>query len=152
MPPADAEAPALILHAAGEPIDRASSRPDFLIACYPVVSFTTPYTHQGSKKNLLGDNPDPKLVELMSNELQVTSETPPSFLWHTNEDSGVPPENSVLFYLALRKANVPAELHIFEKGRHGLGLAREVPNVSSWPDRARDWMRGRGLLDRKASS
>ena len=135
-----------------DPVARVSCRPDFMILCYPVISFTSGVTHQGSKKNLLGENPDPKLVESFSNELQVMPQTPPTFLWHTNADTGVPPENSVLFYLALRKANVPAELHIFEKGRHGLGLAREVPNVSSWPDRARDWMRGRGLLDRKASS
>jgi acetyl esterase/lipase len=133
---------------ADDPIDRASCRPDFMILCYPVISLTTPYTHQGSKKNLLGENPDPKLVESLSNELQVTPETPPTFLWHTDADSGVPPENSVLFYLALRKAKVPAELHVFEKGKHGLGLAAGVPAVSSWPDRAIDWMRGRGLLDK----
>lgn len=134
---------------ASDPIERASSRPDFLILCYPVISFTSPYTHQGSKKNLLGENPDPKLVEKFSNELQVTPQTPPTFLWHTNADTGVAPENSVLFYLALREAKVPAELHIFEKGRHGLGLAREVPAVRSWPDRCVDWMRGRGLLEKE---
>ena len=130
-------------------IERVSCRPDFLILCYPVISFTAPFTHQGSRKNLLGENPDPKLVESMSSELQVTSETPPTFLWHTNEDTGVPPENSAVFYLALRKAKVPAEMHIFEHGRHGLGLAKGIPAVSSWPDRAADWMRGRGLLDKK---
>ena len=134
---------------ASDPIERVSSRPDFLIACYPVVSFTTPYAHQGSKRNLLGDNPDPKLVELLSNELQVTSETPPTFLFHTNEDKGVPAENSVLFYLALRKAKVPAELHVFEKGRHGLGLAKTAPGASAWPALCIEWMRGRGLLERK---
>ena len=134
---------------ASDPIERASSRPDFLILCYPVISFTSPSTHQGSKKNLLGENPDPTLVEKFSNELQVTPQTPPTFLWHTNADTGVPPENSVLFYLALRKAKVPAELHIFEKGRHGLGLAQEVPAVNSWPDRCIDWMRVRGLLEKK---
>lgn len=134
---------------AADPIERVSCRPDFLILCYPVISFTTPYTHQGSKKNLLGENPDPKLVESMSNELQVTSDTPPTFLWHTNEDTGVPPENSVLFYMALRKAKVPAELHVFEKGRHGLGLAVDVPAVAAWPQAAIDWMRGRGFLEKK---
>ncbi|MEX0677618.1 MAG: alpha/beta hydrolase [Pirellulales bacterium] len=134
---------------AAGPIERASSRPDFLILCYPVISFTAPVTHQGSKKNLLGENPDPQLVEKYSNELQVTRETPPTFLWHTDADTGVPPENSVLFYLALRKAKVPAELHVYEKGRHGLGLAREVPAVKTWPDLAIDWMRGRGLLEKK---
>jgi acetyl esterase/lipase len=131
------------------PLDRVSCRPDFVILCYPVISLTTPYTHQGSKKNLLGDNPDPKVVEYMSSELQVTSETPPTFLFHTDADTGVPPENSVLFYLALRKAKVPAELHIYEKGPHGVGLGRKLPAVASWPNLCADWMRGRGLLDKK---
>jgi acetyl esterase/lipase len=134
---------------ASDPIERAGCRPDFLILCYPVISLTTPYTHQGSKKNLLGENPDAKLVESLSNELQVTSETPPTFLFHTDADTGVPPENSALFYLALRKAKVPAELHVFEKGRHGLGLAKDVPAVSLWPELCAGWLRGRGLLDKK---
>ncbi len=129
---------------ADDPIDRVSCRPDFMILCYPVISLTTPYTHQGSKKNLLGENPDEKLVESMSSELQVTPDTPPTFLFHTNADTGVPSENSVLFYLALRKAGVPAELHIYEKGRHGVGLAPELPALKSWPDRCIDWMRGAG--------
>ena len=124
----------------------AETRPDFAILSYPVISFTTPYTHQGSKRNLLGDNPDPKLVESLSNELQVTKDTPPTFLFHTNEDTGVPPENSVLFYLALRKAGVPAELHIYERGRHGLGLAHMDAAGGSWPGRLADWLRTRGLL------
>jgi acetyl esterase/lipase len=134
---------------AKDPVDTVSCRPDFLILCYPVVSFTTPYTHEGSKKNLLGENPDAKLVEQFSNELQVTAETPPTFLWHTNADSGVPPENSVLFYLALRKAKVPAELHVYELGRHGLGLAAGSIGAESWPDQCLAWMKGRGLLDKK---
>jgi len=129
-----------------DPIERASSRPDFLVLGYPVISFTTPYTHQGSRKNLLGDNPDPKLVENLSNELQVTPRTPPTFLFHTNEDKGVPAENSVLFYLALRKAGVPAELHIFEKGPHGVGLALADPALSMWPPLLANWFRVRGLL------
>jgi acetyl esterase/lipase len=131
---------------AADPIDRQSCRPDFMVLVYPVVSFTTAYTHQGSKNNLLGKNPDQKLVDHLSNENQVTSQTPPTFLMHTNEDSGVPPENSVLFYLALRRAGVPAEMHIYEKGQHGLGLAPQTPAVSSWPERCADWMRGRGIL------
>jgi acetyl esterase/lipase len=134
---------------AADPVERVGCRPDFLILCYPVISLTTPYTHQGSKKNLLGDNPDAKLVESMSSELQVSGETPPTFLFHTDADTGVPPENSVLFYLALRKAKIPAELHIYEKGRHGVGLARGLPALSTWPDLCEAWMRGRGLLDKK---
>jgi acetyl esterase/lipase len=134
---------------AADPVDRVSCRPDFLILCYPVISFTTPHTHQGSKKNLLGANPDEKLVKSMSSELAVTSDTPPTFLFHTSEDTGVPPENSVLFYMALRKAGVPAEMHIYEKGPHGVGLAPKLPALSSWPERAKDWMQGRGLLEHK---
>jgi acetyl esterase/lipase len=132
---------------AKDPIDTESCRPDFLILCYPVISFTTEYVHAGSRKNLLGEDPDPKLVESYSNELQVTKDTPPTFLWHTDGDTGVVPENSVLFYLALRKAKVPAELHIYEHGRHGLGLAAGDIGAESWPDQCIAWMRGRGLLD-----
>jgi acetyl esterase/lipase len=126
---------------AADPIERLSSRPDFMILAYPVISFTTPYTHRGSLRNLLGDNPDPKLVASLSNETQVTPETPPAFLFHTNTDSGVPPENSVLFYLALRKAGVPAEMHIYERGEHGVGLAPSDPVLSTWPSRLADWMK-----------
>lgn len=131
---------------APDPIDKASSRPDFLILGYAVISLTTPYTHKGSLKNLLGDNPDPKLVESLSSELQVTPQTPPTFLFHTNEDKAVPAENSVLFYLALRKNNVPAEMHIFEKGPHGVGLAMRDPALGMWPALLTNWLRGRGLL------
>src|SRR5207248_1018499 len=103
---------------AEDPIDRVSCRPDFLILCYPVITMTPPSTHMGSRVNLLGKEADPKLVELFSNETQVTPQTPPTFLFHTDEDRAVPPENSIFFYLALRKAGVPAELHVYEKGRH----------------------------------
>jgi acetyl esterase/lipase len=126
---------------AADPIDRMSSRPDFMILAYPVISFTTPYTHRGSMRNLLGDNPDPKLAASLSNETQVTPQTPPAFLFHTNNDSGVPAENSVLFYLALRKAGVPAEMHIYERGEHGVGLALSDPVLSSWPGRLEAWMK-----------
>jgi len=126
---------------APDPIDRMSSRPDFLILCYPVISFTTPYAHRGSMKNLLGDNPDPQLAASLSNETQVTAETPPTFLFHTNSDSGVPAENSVLFYLALRKAGVPAEMHIYEQGPHGVGLALSDPILSAWSRQLEPWMR-----------
>jgi acetyl esterase/lipase len=132
--------------AAADAIDRVSSRPDFLVLGYPVISFTTPYTHQGSLHNLLGDNPDPKLVESLSSELQVTPQTPPTFIFQTNADTVVPAENSVLFYLALRKNKVPAELHIFEHGPHGVGLASRDPALSMWPVLLANWLRGRGLL------
>ena len=116
---------------------------------YPVISFTTPFTHRGSLRNLLGDSPDPKLAENLSNELQVTLQTPPTFLFHTNEDKGVPAENSVLFYLALRKAGVPAEMHIFETGPHGVGLALADPALAMWPTLLANWFRARGLVPGK---
>jgi acetyl esterase/lipase len=122
------------------------NRPDFAILSYPVISFTTPYVHKGSLRNLLGDNPDPKLVEDLSTELRVTKDTPPTFLFHTNEDTAVPPENSILFYMALRKAGVPAEMHIYERGRHGLGLAQMDAAGGTWPARLAAWLQTRGLL------
>ncbi len=129
-----------------DPIDRLSCRPDFMILAYPVISFTTPYVHKGSMHNLLGDNPRPELVRDLSNELQVTPQTPPTFLFHTDSDEGVPPENSVLFYLALRQNHVPAEIHIFERGPHGVGLAQKDPALSLWPTLLANWFRTQGLL------
>jgi acetyl esterase/lipase len=131
---------------ATDPIDRAGSRPDFLILGYPVITFEAGVTHAGSVRNLLGENPDPKLIELMSNELHVTPQTPPTFLFHTNADTGVVPENSIRFYMALRKAKVPAEMHIFENGPHGVGLALGDPALGQWPVLLTNWLRGRGLL------
>jgi acetyl esterase/lipase len=133
-------------------IDQVSCRPDFMILIYPVISFTEWCTHKGSMRNLLGNNPEKELVENLSNEKQVTPDTPPTFLVHGNDDKGVPPENSILFYLALRKAKVPAEMHIYENGKHGFGLGKEYGAVSSWPVRCEDWMRGRGLLNKKIES
>jgi acetyl esterase/lipase len=135
---------------AADPIDRQGSRPDFAVLCYPVISFTTPYVHRGSMRALLGESPDPKLVENLSNELQVTAQTPPTFLFHTYTDPVVPVENSMLFFMALRKAGVPAEIHIYENGPHGVGLAQTDEALSSWPARLADWLRGRGLLNAAA--
>jgi acetyl esterase/lipase len=104
-----------------DPIERQSSRPDLGILCYPVISFVKS-AHQGSIKNLLGENPSPELLKELSNEIQVTKDTPPCFIWHTGEDKGVLPENSLMFADALRKAGVPFDLHIYEKGGHGIGL------------------------------
>ena len=132
--------------AATEGIDRMSSRPDFAILGYPVISLTTEFTHEGSRRHLLGEKPDPRLAELLSNEKQVSAETPPTFLFHTSEDQAVPAENSVLFYLALRRAGVAAELHIYERGQHGVGLAPTDLVLSSWPHRLADWLYSRGLL------
>jgi acetyl esterase/lipase len=133
---------------AADPIERESCRPDFAILAYPVITLTRPYTHMGSRNNLLGADPDPKLIEALSNEKQVTAQTPPTFLFHTGADTAVPPENSVMFYEALRRAKVPAELHIYENGPHGVGLAARDPVLSSWPRRLADWLAGRGLLKR----
>jgi acetyl esterase/lipase len=133
---------------ASDTIDRASSRPDFLVLAYPVVSFDPAIAHAGSVRNLLGDNPDPKLVEDLSNDLRVTPQTPPTFLFHTNADTGVVPENSVRFYLALRRARVPAEMHIFENGPHGVGLALADPSLSAWSTLLTNWLRARGLLSK----
>jgi len=129
-----------------DPIDRVSSRPDFLILGYPVISSDPAIAHAGSFKNLLGDNPDPKLLEELSNDLRVTPQTPPTFIFQTNADTTVVAENSVRFYLALRKAKVPAEMHIFENGPHGVGLSLDDPALSLWPTLLTNWLRGRGLL------
>ena len=131
---------------ASDPVDRVGSRPDFMILAYPVISLNTPYVHRGSLRNLLGDNPDPQLVASLSNETQVTPQTPPAFLFHTTTDSGVPVENSVLFYLALRKAGVPAEMHIYEQGPHGVGLALFDPILSAWSRQLEPWLRLHGWM------
>ena len=129
-------------------IDRVSCRPDFAVLVYPVISLTEWFTHVGSHTNLLGRDGDAELIRQLSNELHVTPQTPPTFLLHTNEDTAVPAENSVYFYLALRKAKVPAELHIYEKGQHGVGLGAAAGAVGTWPRRCEEWMRGRGLLEK----
>ncbi len=133
---------------AKDPLDKTSCRPDFAILCYPVITMEAGTTHGGSRKNLLGENPAPELVDLMSNEKQVTPQTPPTFLFHTTEDAAVLPENAILFYSALRKAKVPAELHIYERGRHGVGLAANDAHLSQWSVQLAGWLRMRGYLDR----
>lgn len=132
-------------------IERVSCRPDFAILCYPVITLRPPYAHMGSRHNLLGDKPDDKLVDSLCSEKQVRKRTPPTFLFHTNADTAVPPENSILFYQALRKAGVPAELHIYEVGQHGVGLAVGRGAAAAWPDQLAAWMKTRGLLAAKAS-
>jgi acetyl esterase/lipase len=131
-----------------DPIERVSSRPDFLILGYPVISFDPAIAHMGSRRNLLGDDPDPALVTLLSAERQVTPETPPTFLFHTTADAAVPAENSIRFYLALKAAKVPVELHVFENGPHGVGLALGDSSLGAWPALLTNWLRGRGLLTR----
>jgi acetyl esterase/lipase len=122
-------------------VERESSRPDLGILCYPVITLGE-FTHRGSKANLLGPSPSPELVALLSNELQVTPATPPTFLWHTVEDAAVPVENALLFAQALRRNRVPFDLHLYEKGRHGIGLA----NGHAWTKDLAFWLGERGFL------
>jgi acetyl esterase/lipase len=131
---------------AADAIDRVSSRPDVAVLGYPVVSMTASWTHQGSKRNLLGDDADPRLARQLSGEFAVTKNTPPTFVFHTNEDVVVPAENSLQYFLALRQAGVPAEMHIFEKGPHGVGLANDDPALSPWSTLLATWLRGRGVI------
>jgi acetyl esterase/lipase len=133
---------------APDEVDRVSSRPDFLILAYPVISFDPAIAHAGSVRSLLGENPAPAQLQELSAELHVNGKTPPTFLFSTNADTTVPSENSVRFYLALRQAKVPAEMHIFENGPHGVGLDLGDPALSLWPTLLTNWLRGRGLLGR----
>ncbi len=130
---------------ASDSIERQSSRPDVMILIYPVITMREK-THAGSKKNLLGDNPSPGQVALMSNEEQVTKDSPPAFLVHTMTDSAVPVENTLLFVNALRKAGIPFELHLYERGPHGFGLGTKDPMLSTWPARCADWLRLHGFV------
>jgi len=130
---------------APDPIDRVSCRPDFAILAYPVISLVAEYTHPLSRRNLLGDSPSPALLKELSGELNVTAQTPPTFLFSSSTDTVVPPENSVAFYLALHKAGVPAELHIFENAQHGVGLDLADPSVGEWGTLLIHWLRQRNL-------
>lgn len=130
---------------AADPIERESSRPDLGVLCYPVVTMGE-FTHGGSRYHLLGDNPSAELVHLLSNETQVTPGTPPCFIWHTFEDNAVPLENSLQFAAALRRAKVPFELHVYEKGGHGLGLPSPGNGAPAWDAACLAWLKGRGFL------
>ena len=133
---------------ASDPIERVSSRPDLMILIYPVITMRE-FTHAGSKKMLLGENPPTDLVALLSNEEQVTRETPPAFLVHTANDPAVPVENSLRFAEALKKAGVPFELNIYERGPHGFGLGSKDPILSTWPQRCEQWLRSHGFISKK---
>ena len=129
---------------AEDPIERYSSRPNLMVLCYPVISMGE-YTHEGSRINLLGEKPDIALVERLSNESQITGQTPPVFLWHTADDASVPVENSLKFVAGLSRHKVPFDLHIFESGMHGLGLASEHPEAREWPRLCELWLRKQGF-------
>ncbi|MGZ5544319.1 MAG: alpha/beta hydrolase, partial [Limisphaerales bacterium] len=115
-----------------DPIDQISCRPDLGVICYPVITMDGPSVHSGSRRNLLGADPSPELVHELSNQFHVTKDTPPTFIWHTAEDKGVLVENSLMFAQALAKAGVPFELHVFEKGPHGLGLGSRTYDRMKW--------------------
>jgi acetyl esterase/lipase len=131
----------------GVELDKVSARPDFLMLMYPVITMEAPAAHAGSRKALLGAHPSAADIQLMSVEKQVTSATPPTLLIHTQEDQTVPVENSILFYQALTRAKVPAEMYLFEHGGHGMGMRPGLGTASDWPKRAEEWLKARGLLD-----
>lgn len=130
----------------GAQLDAVSARPDFLMLMYPVITMEGAAAHAGSRKALLGAAPSAAEVELMSVERQVTARTPPTLLVHTQADGSVPVENSILFYQALTRAKVPAEMYLFEHGAHGMGMRDGLGTASAWPRRAEEWLRERGLL------
>jgi acetyl esterase/lipase len=133
---------------ANDPIDRQSSRPDLGILCYAVISMGE-FAHQGSKTALLGTNPPPELVRDLSAELQVTPHTPPCFLWTTFEDKTVPMENTLLFAEALRKNRIPFDLHIYEKGGHGMGLKDKPPfaHPHPWANDCLFWLKAQNFVN-----
>lgn len=126
---------------ASDPVERLSSRPDFMILAYPVIMMSHPHTHAGSRNNLLGPNPTEEMVRLYSNDLQVTKETPPTFIVHATDDGGVPVENALSFYQSLKNNGVSAEMHLYPTGGHGFGLAVGKGYLETWTDRCIDWMR-----------
>ena len=125
---------------AADTIDRQSSRPDFMVLMYPVITMLRQSMHQGSRNNLIGANADSATTKYYSNELQVTKETPPTFLVHASDDKTVPVENSIIFYQALIANSIPAEMHIYPYGGHGFGLAIGKGYLSTWTDRCIDWL------------
>ncbi|TWT53478.1 Acetylxylan esterase precursor [Rubripirellula amarantea] len=132
---------------ATDPIKKVSSRPNFSILCYPVIGLGKPYTHGGSQKNLLGDDADADLIASLSNESQITKQTPPTFLFHTAEDSAVPVQNSIEYFMGCQRAGVQAELHVFPVGRHGLGLAKGSPGAEQWPSLCEQWLSQLGVIN-----
>lgn len=131
---------------ASDPVERESARPDLGILCYPVITMG-PDTHEGSRRNLLGETPSPEQIVELSNERHVSPATPPCFVWHTAEDTTVKVENAIAFAAALRTAGVPFELHVYEKGRHGIGLGESIPgHRHRWTADCAAWLREREFL------
>ena len=128
-------------------IEKFASRPDFSVLIYPVVTMKQPYVHMGSRKSLIGEVPSSEVVEYFSNEMQVKADTPPAILIHSDNDLGVLVENSVNYYLALRKHKIPAALHVWEDGGHGYGLAKGQGSIKDWPNICQNWMIQRKLIN-----
>lgn len=129
-----------------DPVEKESCRPSFSVLGYPVINLVESWAHKGSGKNLLGDKATEDQLKDLSNDAQVTKDTPPAFLFHTSEDRGVPAENSIAYYSALLKNGVPAELHIYQWGPHGVGMAPGEPAVESWTEQLHGWLRQSGIL------
>jgi acetyl esterase/lipase len=125
--------------------DSTSARPDFSILLYPVITMDSSFTHAGSRRNLIGEDPGDEVVKRFSNELQITENTPPAFLVHSGDDNSVPVKNSIVYYEGLKKYNIPSELHIFQKGGHGYGLATGRDTQSAWPALCLSWMKSLGF-------
>jgi acetyl esterase/lipase len=122
-------------------IDSISSRPDFMVLMYPVITMDVRFTHMGSRNNLLGENPSPELVDYYSNEKQVSETTPPTMIFHCTDDAVVPVENSTAFYKALQEKNIDSEMHIFQHGKHGFALANGKGHLELWKSLCKDWLR-----------
>lgn len=127
--------------------DTTSARPDFSVLVYPVITMNEINTHTGSRKYLLGKTPDAKLVEYFSNELHVTKDTPPAFIVQAEDDKTVPVQNSIDYYTSLKNQNIPAELHLYQKGGHGFGLGKNKGTVSLWPAACIKWLQEIGMID-----
>lgn len=130
---------------AEDEIERQSSRPDLMMLCYSVITMRDPLTHEGSRLNLLGPEPSPELIGELSNEERVTADTPPAFLWHTSDEGLVRVENSLMFAAALRRHQVPFDLHVYAHGRHGMGLAEDDPHVAGWTSACASWLKMNGF-------
>jgi len=130
----------------GSPLDKISARPDFAIMLYPVITTQIPYAHGGSRRALIGRSPTPEQIQATSMELHVTAQTPPSFIVSTEADKSVPQENAMMYYEALMRAKVPAELHLYELGPHGFGFRKDLGTTSLWPSRAEAWMRSHNWI------
>ncbi|MFV0590870.1 MAG: alpha/beta hydrolase [Draconibacterium sp.] len=130
-----------------DPVEKMSCRPDFMLLLYPVITMNEEFTHMGSRENLIGKGHNMKLVRKYSNELNVSAETPPTFLILADDDGAVPPRNSIEFYSALKRYNVPAEMHIFQKGGHGFGMRQEGIPANNWPNLFVDWLKARKIVE-----